>query len=1192
MVEYRMLGPLEVRGPDGVVVSTSAGQRLLLALLLVAGDVVSADRLIDALWGDAPPADPAAALRSQLARLRRVLGPAARDLVAEGGGYRLWVKPGQVDADRFEDLVAAARRAGGDQAIDLFDRALGLWRGPALAEFVDRPFAQPEAVRLEQLQLIAREEHAERLLSLGRVGDALVSLEALVTEHPEREQARALLMQALYRHGRHTDALARYQSWRRYLAEELGLEPSPALQRLEVEILRHRLISRPCGGQATRPTSPATAGPLTFLLTDIEGSTRRWEAHQDTMAADLVRHDQLLRQVIERHGGTVFKHTGDGCCAVFPTASTGLVGAVAAQLALAGETWGPGAPLRARMALHTGTAQPRGDDWFGPTLNRAARLLTSAHGGQIVMSLTTEELALDDPPAGIGWVDLGEHQLAGLERPHQVFQVTHAGLQRHFPPLRSLGTHRHNLPAALSPFVGRLAELDAVAQLLTTARLLSLTGVGGAGKTRLALEAAARARPDFADGIFLVELAGVRDSTVVARQVATAIGLAVDGADTPAVMLDRLCRYLEPRRMLLVLDNCEHLVGSAAGLAEAILGRAPNLVILATSREPLGLSGEVVWRVPPLSLPPSTATTLDDLGGADAVTLFCQRARHADPAFTLGSANAAAVAQICRRLDGIPLALELAAARLRLLTPEQIVRRLDDCFRLLGCGSRVALPQHQTLAATMDWSYRLLSDTEQITLRRLAVFPGTFSFDAAEAVIADGHQIQRGDVLDLLGYLVDKSLVVFDPLGAEGRYRLLETVRQYAAERLTEANETPATRRRHRDFFLASANATHDDLSFWWDTRGWLARVRIDQHNFSAALEWSWTAGEPEECLRLALALSYYWLLDGGVDAKQWLQQSLDATVGATSPARVRGLACLAAFAAQAGEPTRAVALLDEARALAARINDVTGVGLACELLGGLRSEAGEYEPAEQLLDEAGRCFQSAHCLAGQWGCHYDLGWIAVARGDPGRAAQEFERALTLGRRCGSEDLIAHALAALAPVAALTGDTKRAEALAAEAIEITRRLALRLFVVMALTRAAEVTMITSSIDRAQDTLAEALILLRDVGGHAWVSDALELTALMAHQTDRTEDAARLFGATDKLTGARPPIRTVRNEVDACRAAVAHQLGDKPFAAALAQGQQLSADQAITEALATLAQTSDDHGQDEETRRGPSLYTPS
>jgi DNA-binding SARP family transcriptional activator len=298
VVEYLMLGPLEVRGPDGMVVSTSAGQRLLLAVLLVAGDVVSSDRLIDALWGDAPLADPAAALRSQLARLRRVLGPAARDLVAVGGGYRLRVEPGQVDAARFEDLVAAARRAGGHEAVDLFDRALDLWRGAALAEFSDQPFAQPEAVRLDELRVIAREEHAERLLSLGRVGDAMVTLEALVAEHPGREQARALLMEALYRRGRHTDALACYQSWRRYLAEELGLEPSPALQRLEGEILRHTLIGASRGGRAAGPPSPATGGPLTFLFTDIEGSTRRWEADGTTFLSHGGSRQGVLRRLV------------------------------------------------------------------------------------------------------------------------------------------------------------------------------------------------------------------------------------------------------------------------------------------------------------------------------------------------------------------------------------------------------------------------------------------------------------------------------------------------------------------------------------------------------------------------------------------------------------------------------------------------------------------------------------------------------------------------------------------------------------------------------------------------------------------------------------------------------------------------------------------------------------------------------
>jgi DNA-binding SARP family transcriptional activator len=398
MVEYRILGAVEVSRPDGAVVPTGPTQRLMLALLLLAsGGVVSPDRLCEELWGERLPSDPGAALRSQLSRLRRLLGPGAADLVAAGGGYRLRVERSQVDSSQFDDLIADARRVAGEEALALFDRALGLWRGPALGEFAERPFAQSEAVRLEELRLVVREERAELLSSLGRVGDAVAALEALVAEHPEREHVRGALMEALYRHGRHTEALATFQSWRRRLAEDLGLDPSPALARLEREILRHTLAAEV---DSERPLRPG--GPVTFLFTDIEASTRRWQEQPDRMAVDLAAHDDLLRRTIEAHGGRIFKHTGDGCCAVFPMASAGLVAAVAAQLGLAGRDWGPGDPLRARMALHSGPAEARGGDYFGPALNRGARLLGVAHGGQIVVSRATEELAVDDLPPDVG----------------------------------------------------------------------------------------------------------------------------------------------------------------------------------------------------------------------------------------------------------------------------------------------------------------------------------------------------------------------------------------------------------------------------------------------------------------------------------------------------------------------------------------------------------------------------------------------------------------------------------------------------------------------------------------------------------------------------------------------------------------------------------------------------------------------
>jgi predicted ATPase/class 3 adenylate cyclase len=1144
----------------------------LTVLLLEAGRVVATDRLIEELWGDELPVDPAAALRNQLSRLRRVLGPAAADLVTEAGGYRLRLERPQLDAARFEELLVSARQANGHEALALLDQALGLWRGPALGEFADRPFAQPEAVRLEELRLAAQEQRAERLLGLGRAGDAVVSLGALLAEHPHREGARALLMEGLYRQGRHTEALAAYQSWRCYLAEELGLDPSPALQRLERDILRHSLSTDEESDAAAARPPAASSGPLTFLFTDIEGSTRRWKQQTETMATDLAHHDALLRQVIEANGGHVFKHTGDGCCAVFPSASAGLSAAVAGQLALSAEQWGPGGPLRARMVLHTGPAESRGGDYFGPTLNRAARLLALAHGGQTVLSLTTRELVVDDLPAGFSLRDLGEHRLADLDRPENVFQVDHPELPGHFPPLRSVESHRHNLPVALSPFVGRRAELEELVQRLDSSRLLTLTGVGGAGKTRLAIQLAAQVLPGFRDGAFLVEFAPLTDAALVPRQVAAALGMAVEGVETLPALVDRLGRYLEDRHLLLLFDNCEHLVGAIAALTETILARCAKAVVLATSREPLGISGERIWRVPSLSLPPAEASTPEALAATDGVALLCLRAREAAPDFALTPANAPAVGQICRRLDGIPLAIELAAARLRHLSPAQLAERLDDRFRLLTGGARTGLPRHQTLLAAMEWSYQLLSEAERAVLRRLSVFPAGFSLEAAEAVGSAPGGVAAAEVLEVLGHLVDKSLVVAEHRSNEVRYRLLETVRQYAAERLGDAGEVEATRRRHRDFFVASADHALADLSFFWDGRRWLPRVRADHDNFWTALEWSRAAGEPESCLRFSVALSYYWFLEGVFAGKTWLEWALEETAGLPpAPVRIRGLVALAFVVLPRGEGDRAVALLEEARSLAETIGDITGGGMAREVLGVLKYWRGEVDAAKELLEEARRRFDGEDCDCGAWACGFDLGYLAMAKGDQQRARAEFEQALEVSRSSGSEDLIAHSLAALAPLVALDDEAEQAEALAEEAIEVARAVGLRLFQVMALVRAAEVAVILGHMDRAREVLLESLSLLRDIGGDAWVADALELAALVQADGDPRQ-AARLLGTCGALAGASdgsPSVRAIRDQIERCRAELSETLGPDAFAVEFDRGRETPVDLAVTDVLSRL-----------------------
>jgi DNA-binding SARP family transcriptional activator len=704
----------------------SPKQRALLAMLVVhLNRVVPLDAIIEELWGERLPASASASVQSLVSRLRRSLS----DLWPEAGsrlrgrepGYVLEGDPAQVDANRFEELLARGReaveRGEPEAATDALERALALWRGPALADLADRRFARLEASRLEEARLAAVEELAEAELALGHPAQGLARLEPHVAEHPLRERAWGQIMVALYRLGRQADALSAYRRIRKILREELGLEPTPSLRQLEQQILLQRPElegSRPPepvrpAGQAARPSGTTRPGDtVVFLFTDIEASSHRWEGDEEAMAEDLARHDEIVLGAVEEAQGRVFANTGDGLCAAFPTASAALTAALGVQRALLEEEWRSPIPLRVRMAIHAGAAEPRGGNYVGPTLNRTARLLSLGWGGQVLCSQAAADLARDHLPVGVALLDLGDHRLADLSRAERVFQVADPGLPSAFPPLRSPG-RRHTLPAAVTSFVGRAKEIKEVRGLLGESRLVTLTGVGGGGKTRLALEVAAGVQEDFPDGVVLVELGRLPDAALVASMVAGALGVLATGpGGTAEVLVDRLSEYLQPKRTLIVLDNCEHVIEAAAELVHMLLPSCPGVTVLATSREILGLPGEVAWRVPPLSLPAAESTSVEDLSGSDAVALFCERARRAQPGFGPSQANAAAVTQICRRLDGIPLALELAAARIRVLGAQDLARRLDQRFRLLTGGIRTAVPRHQTLTATMDWSYDLL----------------------------------------------------------------------------------------------------------------------------------------------------------------------------------------------------------------------------------------------------------------------------------------------------------------------------------------------------------------------------------------------------------------------------------------------------------------------------------------------------
>ncbi|HZO88686.1 MAG TPA: adenylate/guanylate cyclase domain-containing protein, partial [Chthonomonadaceae bacterium] len=462
------------------------------------------------------------------------------------------------------------------------------------------------------------------------------------------------------------------------------------------------------------------SGTLTFLFTDIEGSTRLWEQHPEAMRSALARHDVLLQEAIEQHSGHVFKTIGDAFCAAFDAAPSALAAALSAQRALASEDWQAPIRLRVRMALHTGAAEARGGDYFGPPLNRVARMLAAGHGGQVLLSQAACDLLGDALPEGVSLRDLGRHRLRDLQQSEHLYQLLHPNLPADFPPLRSLEAFAHNLPVQLTSFIGREKEMEEIKRLLSTAHLLTLTGSGGCGKTRLALQVAADRVEEYADGVWLVELAAIADLGLVPQTVAVALGV----SEEPNRPLgETLANYLRPKSLLLVLDNCEHLLTACAQLADTLLRTCPKVRILASSREGLGLLGEALYHVPSLSLPDEKRLpTLEQLSQYEAVRLFVERAVLSRPDFAVTAQNAASVVQICSRLDGIPLAIELAAARARALAVEQLAQRLDDRFRLLTGGSRTALPRQQTLRALIDWSYDLLSEAERTLLRRLSVF--------------------------------------------------------------------------------------------------------------------------------------------------------------------------------------------------------------------------------------------------------------------------------------------------------------------------------------------------------------------------------------------------------------------------------------------------------------------------------------
>jgi predicted ATPase/class 3 adenylate cyclase/DNA-binding CsgD family transcriptional regulator len=681
-------------------------------------------------------------------------------------------------------------------------------------------------------------------------------------------------------------------------------------------------------------------GTVTLLLADVEGSTRLWETQPEDMAAAIAQLDRTVSDIISAHHGVrpVEQGEGDSFVVAFARASDAVACALGLQRA-------PLAPIRLRIGVHTGEIQLRDDaNYIGPTINRTARLRDLAHGGQTVLSGATEPLVVDRLPVGAWLTDLGTHQLRDLPRPERVVQLCHPDLVNEFPPLRtSKAFAAANLPVQLTSFVGRDAQLTQLRELLAQNRAVTLTGAGGVGKTRLAIQVAAAMAPEFSDGVWYVDLAPITDPELVPVTVARALGL----PDQPGrSTMDTLTRFLADRQMLVVLDNCEHLLDASAALVNALLGAAAGLTFLTTSREPIGVPGEVSWRVPSLSL------------RDEAIDLFTDRARHARPEFVVTNDNAAVVAEICARLDGLPLAIELAAARVRALSLDEILDSLHDRFRLLTGGARTAVRRQQTLRASVDWSHALLTEPERVLFRRLAAFLGGFDFHAAQTV-ASGSEIERFQVLDLLTLLVDKSLVVADDSPGRSRYRLLETVRQYALEKLGESGEADAVRARHRDYYTALAALLDAPAGTDHEQRLGQAETEID--NLRAAFAWSRENSAIELALTLASSLQPLWQARGRIrEGRAWFDAAL-ADLDAQHPevaaaVRARALGDKAVLDTWAG----AAASTDQAEQALAIARDVDDPALLARTL----TACGFIAGAGYNAEVARACFTEAIGLA------------------------------------------------------------------------------------------------------------------------------------------------------------------------------------------------------------------------------------
>ena len=904
------------------------------------------------------------------------------------------------------------------------------------------------------------------------------------------------------------------------------------------------------------------SGTVTFLFSDVQGSTRLLHELGNGYAEVLAQHRRVLRAAFSAHDGVEMGTEGDSFFVAFARASDAVAAAAEGQRGLLE------GPMQVRMGLHTGEPLVTPEGYVGMVVHRAARIAAIGHGGQVLLSQAVATLVEEHMPVDVTLRDLGSIRLKDLASPERIYQLLHPQLPEEFPALRSLEATPNNLPQQLTSFIGREKAIADIKALLGKTRLLTLTGSGGSGKTRLSLQVAAETLEQFPDGVWFVELAPLADPNLVPQAVASVLGVKEEPRKP---ITQTLAENLKHMRLVLLLDNCEHLLDACAKLADTLMRQCPGVKLLASSREALGISGEQTYPVPSLSLPDRKQTqTPQTLSQYESVHLFIDRALSVRPDFQVTNQNAPAVASLCHHLDGIPLAIELAAARARSLAVEEIDQKLDQRFRLLTGGSRTALPRQQTLRACIDWSCDLLHDPEKQLLRRLSVFAGGWTLEAAAQVCA-GEGVADWEVLDLLTSLSDKSLVAAEQVDGHSRYRLLETVRQYARERLMESGRGELVRERHWDYFLALAEKAEPQL-LGAEQAHWLQRLEQEHENLRAGLDWSLEGAGSAGGLRLCAALQRFWVVRGHLaEGREWCERVLrKAGHKERTLERANALNASGTLAHFQGDDLVAGAQHEESLAIMRELGDQRGIARSLNSLGNIASVKDDHASARALYEESIAIWRQLGDRVNMAGTLINVGRVAQDQGDYRAARAQFEEGEAIMRELGHGWGIANSLDNLGHMALEQGDYPAARARFEETLAIMRGLGGRRRITNSLDNLGNVAFEQGDYLAAGALHEESLAIRRKLDDRMGIASSLEELAGVAASLGRSIRAARIWGAAKRLREeiGSPLPTNERPRFDRRVAAARSALGDDAaFDRAWQEGRALTLEQAIELALA-------------------------